>query len=192
MRAAFHDPNSLRARATLEALARDLECSPGRGRVAAGRSHRDAHRHPPRRAAHPGTHAAVDERDRVDDRDRSGPLDQCEALAGRADGAALVRGRDARSDETVPASQRLPAPAYPPCRPRCPLPRDCHTARIRSEQRGGRIPLTGPPPKFRSAGHPLSSASSATASFSRGFSAIPAGACSGSRSPRARPRARAR
>ena len=52
-----------------------------RGGVAARRARRDLHRHPPRRAAHPGPDAAVDQRHRVDDRDLPRPRRQREALA---------------------------------------------------------------------------------------------------------------
>jgi hypothetical protein len=53
-------------------------------------------------------HPALDERDRVDDRDLPGPLDQREAVERRRDGAALVRGRHRRTKQAVPQGGRLP------------------------------------------------------------------------------------
>jgi len=44
-------------------------------------------------AADVGAHAALDQRDRVDDRDLPQPRPQRQALARRADGAAVVRRR---------------------------------------------------------------------------------------------------
>ena len=54
----------------LEALAKRIERShPGAAGQPARGTGRDAHRRPPRCATHPGPHAALDERGRVDDRD---------------------------------------------------------------------------------------------------------------------------
>src|SRR5688572_10601842 len=74
------------------------------------------------------------------------PLDQREALAGRADGAAVVRRRDGRSVQAVPSGERLPPPACPPLRPPSSRQRRCRT-RMRGWG-GSRLRFTGPPPKF--------------------------------------------
>ena len=153
MRAAYHDPNAVHAEATLEAIARDLQRShPG---AAASLREGLAETLTVTRlgvAAHAGPHAAVDERHRVDDRDRSRPLDQREALAGRADGAALVRRRHARSqsssgESTVPASAR-PARAVTPTSAEPSHP----PSTIRN--RGGRLTITGPARSSTLSGHP--------------------------------------
>ena len=65
------------------------------------------------RAADPGPHAALHEHHRVDDLDLPRARRQRQALAGRHDGAALVRRRDGRGRQAVPPRQRLPAPAGP-------------------------------------------------------------------------------
>ena len=119
MRAAYHDPDALAAEATLEALARRPgQEAPRRCRQPARGALRHPHRRPPGRAAHAGQDAALHQRRRVDDRDLPGPLDQREALAGRADGPAVVCRRHARSVEAVPPGQRLPSPACSSLRPR--------------------------------------------------------------------------
>jgi hypothetical protein len=56
-----------------------------------------------------------------------GPFDQREALAGRPDGTAVVRGGDGRGVQAVPPGQRLPPPSRPSSRPRSSRQRRCHT-----------------------------------------------------------------
>jgi hypothetical protein len=128
MRAAYHDSDFLAAEAALVALARSLDkAHPRRGRVAAGGPDRDPHHQPPRCPTDPGPHAAVDQRDRVDDRDLPRPQRQREALARRPHGAPLVRRRHGRSRQAVPAGQRPPPPpSAPPCARRS-HHRSCHT-----------------------------------------------------------------
>jgi putative transposase len=69
MRAAYRSDHALQAEADLRARRRLEETASRCGRVAPRRPHRHAHRGPTRRAADPAVHAAVHERDRVDDRD---------------------------------------------------------------------------------------------------------------------------
>ena len=128
MRAAYRDPDPLHAEATLEALARSLEkAHPG----AAGSLREGlAETLTINRLDVPPTLArdvALDERDRVDDRDLPRPLDEREALARRTDGTALVRSGDARSRQAVPTRQRPPAPARAARRAQPSLRRECHT-----------------------------------------------------------------
>ena len=136
MRAAYRLDSALAAQAALEDLARQLDKThPGAAGVAARGTRRDPHRHAPRRAAHPGPHAALDEPDRVDDRDLPGSQLERQTLARRPDGLALVRGGDARSHQTVPQSQRLLTPARPTPSPRRRSRQDDrHTHRIRSRR----------------------------------------------------------
>jgi putative transposase len=90
---------------------------PSRCRGLAARGHgRDPHHLAPGRAADPGKNTALHQPDRVHDRDLPGALQERQALAGRDDGPALVRRRDARSRSPVPPRQRPPAPAETPRR----------------------------------------------------------------------------
>jgi putative transposase len=114
MREASHAPSALDAQARLEALAAELgKDPPGCGGQPAGRPGRDPHRAAPGRAAHPGPHPALHQRDRIDDLHLPGARQERQTLAGRADGAALVRRRHARSRQAVPPGERAPAPARP-------------------------------------------------------------------------------
>ena len=119
MRRAYHADSALAAEAQLEALAKELE----RTHPGAAASLREGMTETLtvlrlRRAAHAGPHAAQHEQRRVDDLHRAHPLAQREALAGRADGAALVRRRDRRSRQAVPPRQRTHAPRRTPTRAR--------------------------------------------------------------------------
>ena len=128
MRAAYHDPDALAAEANpRRPRPKPDQEPPGRGGEPAGGTVGDPHCHPPRRAADARPDLALHQRHRVDARDLPGPLCQREALAERADGAPVVRGRDARSVKAVPARQRLPPPAGPPRRSRRSRQRRCHT-----------------------------------------------------------------
>ena len=98
---------------------------PRRRRLAARGHGRDADHPAPGRAAHPGPHPALDQPHRVHDRDLPGALQERQAVAGRDDGAALVRRRDARSRSPVPPRQRPPAPAETPRRARSALHQEC-------------------------------------------------------------------
>ena len=100
---------------------------PRRRRQPAGGHGRDADHPAPGRAAHPGPHAALDQPDRVDDRDLPGARQERQAVAGRDHGAALVRRRDARSRPPVPPRQRPPAPAETPRRARRVIHRECQS-----------------------------------------------------------------
>ena len=84
------------------------------GREPARGPRRDAHGAAPRRAAHAGAYAALDQRHRVDDLGLPRTRRQRQTLARRADGAALVRGRDGRGRQAVPPCQRPPAPTGTP------------------------------------------------------------------------------
>ena len=68
-------------------------------------------RSPPRRPADAGAHAALDQPHRKHALDLPRARQEREALARRADGAALVRRRHAGSVAAVPPRQRAPAPA---------------------------------------------------------------------------------
>ena len=126
MRQAYHAESALKAEGLLTELARELDKThPGAAAVAAGGHGRDADHPAPGRAAHPGPHAALDEPDRIDDRDLPGALQERQAVAGRDHGAALVRRRDARSRSPVPPRQRPPAPAETPRRARSVIHREC-------------------------------------------------------------------
>ena len=120
MRAAYRAESAIVAEAQLEALANELERThPGAaGSVREGMAETltvlrlgvspDA-----------GPNAAQHELHRVDDLYRPHPLQQCEELAERHHGTALVRRRHDRGRQAVPPRQRPPAPARTPRRPRC-------------------------------------------------------------------------
>jgi putative transposase len=91
----------------------------------AGGHGRDPDHLAPGRAAHPGAHAPLDQPDRVHDRDLPGALQERQALAGRDDGPALVRRRDARSRSPVPPRQRPPPPTETPRRAGSALQQEC-------------------------------------------------------------------
>ena len=122
------------------------------GRFTPGRTRRDAHRQPPRCATHVGENVAVDERDRIHDRDLPRPQLEREALARRADDVAVVRGRDARSRQAVPPRERLPPPRRAPRRARPTLRDDRHT---HARNSGGRLTNTRAVTQVpRNTGHP--------------------------------------
>ena len=102
--------------------------SRGGGQPARG-PRRDAHGAAPGCAAHAGAHAALDELHRVDDLGVPRTRRQRQTLARRADGAALVRGRNGRGRQAVPPRQRPPAPTDAPRRPRTRVRRTCRTRR---------------------------------------------------------------
>ena len=72
---------------------------------------------------------------------------QRQALARRADGAALVRRRDGRGGQAVPPRQRPHAPADR-CAPRWNGSRPNLSAAAHNDSRDRRLMITGPPPKF--------------------------------------------
>ena len=129
MRSAYHADSALAAQAQLEALAAELDKThPG----AAG-SLREGMAEtlitlslglPPTLARTFRSTVHLERRHRVDDRDPPRPLPQRQALARRADGAALVRRRHGRGQPPVPPRQRPPPPARPPhrSRPACRCP----------------------------------------------------------------------
>jgi hypothetical protein len=76
-----------------------------------------------------------DELHREHDRNMSGSLLQRQTLARRADGTALVRGRDGRSRQTVPSGQRPPTPSEATSRSRTACrSRKCHNQRPQSHR----------------------------------------------------------
>jgi putative transposase len=98
---------------------------PRRRRVAARGHGRDADHPAAGRAAHPGPHPPLHQPSRILDRDLPGTLQERQAVAQRADGAALVRRRDARGRSPVPPRERPPAPAGAPRRARRVVHREC-------------------------------------------------------------------
>ena len=111
MRAAYHADSALDAEAQLGALAHELDKThPGAAASPARGPGRDSHRAAAGRAADAGPHAALDQRDREHDLHLPAALGQRQALARRADGAALVRRRHGRGRQAVPPRQRPPAP----------------------------------------------------------------------------------
>jgi putative transposase len=128
MRAAYRDPDPLAAEATLEALARSLERShPGAAGSLREGLRGDSHHQPAPGATHPRENAAIDERDRVHDRDLPRPQLERETVARRTDGVAVVRRGDARSRQAVPTRERSPPPARATRRARPSLRHHCHT-----------------------------------------------------------------
>jgi putative transposase len=125
MRQAYHAESALKAEAELQALARELDKTHP-GAAASLRGHdRDPHRAAPGRAAHAGANAPLHEHHRVNDRDLPGAQQERQALARRADGAALVCRRHARGRAPVPPRQRPPAPAEAARRTRRVIHREC-------------------------------------------------------------------
>jgi putative transposase len=148
MRTAYHAPSALDAEAQLLTLARELDKThPG-----AASSLREGLTEtltvlPAGRPADPGPHVALDQPDREPAVDLPRPRQQCQALAGRHHGAALVRRRDGRGHQAVSPGQRLPAPSRPARRAPSRGHQDCHTHTRGSGGRSG-LNITGPPPKF--------------------------------------------
>jgi mutator family transposase len=101
IRAAYHADFALQAQSQLEALARELE-----------RTHPSAH--PPQHQQH-----------REHDLDLPRTRQKRQALAGRDDGAALVRGRNGRGRQAIPPRQRSHAPTQPARRARTRDRRKC-------------------------------------------------------------------
>jgi len=126
MRAAYGAGSELEAKAALLTLAGELDKTrPGAAASLREGLRGDTDRATPRGAADAGPHAALDQRDRVDDRDLPQPRPQRQALAGRADGAALVRRRHGRGRRPVPPGQRPPAPGQARRRTRASHRRNC-------------------------------------------------------------------
>src|SRR3954447_5303812 len=149
MRKAYHADSALEAEAQLTALAKELDKThPGAaGSLREGMAE-TANRAPPRCAAHSGPDAAQHQRRGVDDLDQPRPRPQRQAMARRADGAALVRGRHGRGVQAVPPRERPPAPARPPGRAGATCRRrNCRTGLQHSRRERG-LMLTGPPPEF--------------------------------------------
>jgi putative transposase len=112
MRRAYHADSALAAEAELCALAAELDRTHPRRRGEPARRHdRDPHRAAPGRAAHARAHPPLDQRGGEHDLDLPHPREQRQALARRADGAALVRRRDGRGRQAVPPRERPHAPA---------------------------------------------------------------------------------
>ena len=88
---------------------------------------RDLNGAAPERGAHAGADAALDQLHRVDDLGLPRPCRQRQALARRADGAALVRGRDGRGRQAIPPRERSPAPTDTPRSARTRSGRICRT-----------------------------------------------------------------
>ena len=111
---AYHADSALQAEAALLALANELDRTHP-GAAASLREGLDETLTVLRLGvAHPCPHAALDECHRVDDLGLPRPRRQRQALARRADGAALVRGRDGRGRQAVPPGQRSPPPTVTP------------------------------------------------------------------------------
>ena len=107
------------------------------------------------RAADPGPHPAVDQHHRVDDLDLPRARRQRQALAGRADGAALVRRGDGRGEQAVPPGERLPAPARPPGSAGGRGCHDCHRSVPGSGGGASGLMIIGANTKIpRNSGHP--------------------------------------
>ncbi len=129
MRKAYHADSALEAQALLEALAKELDKThPGAaGSLREGLA-RDTHRPAARRLADLGQDPSVHQRRGVDDLHQPRPLPQRQALARRADGAALVRRRHGRGEQAVPPRERTPPPASTTRRPRAARrSRDCRS-----------------------------------------------------------------
>src|SRR5205809_3215450 len=109
-----------------------------RRRLAARRHGRDADADAARRQRQPEAHARVDEPVRVDARDRPPHPAQREVLVLGRDGAALDRGRHARSRTAVSEDHRLPRPRHARRRDRTrPRPPTARRRRSHPDQ-GGR------------------------------------------------------
>ena len=117
MRDAYHADSALEAEAALQALASELDKThPGAAASLREGLDRDAHRAPPRSAAHPGPHAALHERDRVDDLDLPGPR----RATSNAGATGRWRCAGAPPAWSKPASSSAASTAtctYPPCGP---------------------------------------------------------------------------
>jgi hypothetical protein len=127
MRAAYRNPDPLVAQAELEALARELD----RSHPGAAASLREGLAEtltisrlgvPPTLARTLRSTNSIESMIEIC-RDHAA---NARALAGRPDGAALVRGGDGRGPQAVPSGQRVPAPARPARRPGR-HHRHCHT-----------------------------------------------------------------
>jgi mutator family transposase len=148
MRAVYHGETALGAQAELETLAGELEHPSRRGCLAARGPSRDPDRPAPGCATHPGPHPAQHQLRGEHDRNLSGPLPQRQTLAGRDDGAALVRCRHHRSRQAVPPGQRSPTPTGAANRsPTACRSRKCQSQRAQSHQQRS-LMITGPPPKI--------------------------------------------
>ena len=127
---AYHAGSALEAEAALLALAKELDRThPGAAASLREGLHDTLTVLRLGCAAHPGPHAALDELHRVDDLGLPRTRRQRQALARRADGAALVRGRDGRGRQAVPPRERSPAPADTASSSRTRVRRICRTRR---------------------------------------------------------------
>jgi transposase-like protein len=149
MRAAYHARTALGAQAELQTLAGELERThPGAAASLREGLPRDPDRPAPGCAAHPGPHPAQHQLRGKHDRNLSGSLPQRQTLAGRNDGAALVRRRHGRSRQTVPPGQRSPPLTSAANRSRTACRgRKCQSQRAQSHQQRS-LMITGPPPKI--------------------------------------------
>jgi len=115
MREAYHADSALAAEAQLEALARELDKThPGAaGSLREGLAETLTVL---RLGVPPNLARTLRSTNAVESMivHLSRPLPQRQALAGRSDGAALVRCRNGRSEQAVPPRQRTPPPAHPP------------------------------------------------------------------------------
>jgi putative transposase len=150
MRAAYHHTDPLMAQANLEALAGELD----RSHPGAAASLREGLAEtltigPTGRATNAGSNPAQHQLHRVDDRHLPRSRRQRQALAGRADGAAVDRRRHGRGSQAVPPRQRVSASTRP-ARRAGPDHRCCHT-----EQGGCRLITAGAATEVpRRPGHP--------------------------------------
>ena len=125
---AYHASSALEAEAALLALANELDRThPGAAASLREGLAGDAHGLAVGCAAHPGSHAALDQRHRVDDLHQSRSCPERQTLARRADGAALVRRRHGRGRQAIPPRQRSPAPTGTSHRPRTRVRSICQT-----------------------------------------------------------------
>jgi putative transposase len=174
MRAAYHAASALDAEAQLLTLARELDKThPGAAASLAGGPDRDPDGAAAGRAADPGPHAALHQPHRVDDLHLPRPCRQRQTLAGRADGAALVRRRDGRGRQAVPPRQRLPTPAGPARRPGGRGCQGCHRVVRGSRGGGSGLTLIGAATEVqRNSGHPQGARSASTMVSTRQFATV--------------------
>jgi putative transposase len=131
MRAAYHADSALEAEALLTALARELDKTHPSAAASLREGLDETLCATARRPADTGPHAALDQRDRVDDLHLPRQLAQRQALARQPDGAALVRRRDGRGRQAIPPRQRPPAPTSAARRTRTRGHQQCRTCRAR-------------------------------------------------------------
>jgi putative transposase len=115
---AYHAGSALEAKAALLALAKELDRTHPGAAASLREGLDETLSAAPERATHAGAHIALDQLHRVDDLRLPRTRKQRQTLARRADGAALVRGRDGRGRQAISSCERSPAPADTPRRAR--------------------------------------------------------------------------